>query len=527
LLSVLLAGGIAYVVSGTLPKIYDGKVTLIVGQSLTAVNPDYNQLLTSQRLAQTYAKVATSRPILDRVIQGLGLKVDAQELEKHVQAEAVRDSTFIVIAAQDPDPTRAAAIANEVAQQLIAASPAIQGRQADVQNFIDQEVRATQGQIVDTEAELDRLTSLPTRTSDQDLQIQTLQNRLVSLRAAYGTLFSFSSNSASNLLGVIEPAIPPEQPSSPKILLNAILAAFTGLLLAAGIAFVVEFLDDTVKSPDDIEELTQLPTLGTILRMPGDDKRGPIHRLATHLYPRSPAAEAFRSLRTNVEFSSVDAPIRRLLVTSSIPGEGKTTTASNLAVAFAQVGRRTLLVDADMRKPGVHKLFDLANDRGLTDLLRGDDVDLAGIAHAVEQPNLLVITTGSLPPNPAELLASNKMQALMDRFSEEADLVILDSPPLQAVTDAAILSSMVDGTLLVVRAGQTRRGAMRQGLDSLGRVGANVLGVALNRLSQRTMKTYGYEGYEGSYYGAADGSNVPNAEDTKRPEAVIPEAKTR
>jgi capsular exopolysaccharide synthesis family protein len=521
--STLVTGTVAFFVIGSLPKTFDGSVTLNVGQSLTALNPDYNQLLTSQQLAQTYARVATSRPILDKVIEAMDLGVSPVDLGKRVRAEAARDSTFIIITGQDRDPARAAAIANEVAKQLIAASPGIQGRQTDVQSFIDAEVKATERQITDTVAELERLTALPIRTPAQDDQVQTLQNRLASLRSAYSTLFAFSSNSASNLLSVIEPAIPPEAPSSPKVLLFTILAAFAAFAVATAFAFAVDFLDDTVKSPDDVEGLTHLPMLGAIIRMPGDDKRGAIHRLVTHLYPQSPAAEAYRSMRTNIEFTSVDEPIRRLLITSAVPGEGKTTTAANLAVAFAQSGRRTILVDADLRRPGVHELFDLRNDRGLTNLLIGDAVALQTVAQQVEEPNLRVITTGTIPPNPAELLGSNKMVTIMEKLRESCDLVIIDSPPLQAVTDAAILAAMVDGTVLVVRAGATRRAAVRHGLESLGRVGAKVLGVALNRVAGGTLRTYGYASADA----APDGADEAKIKARTRPDGFVAEAETR
>jgi len=214
---------------------------------------------------------------------------------------------------------------------------------------------------------------------------------------------------------------------------------------------------------------------------------------------RGPAAEAYRTLRTNLEFASVDEPVRTLLVTSSIPGEGKTTTSSNLAVAFAQAGRTVILVDADLRKPGIHKLFDLPNASGLSSLLRTDDVAIDDVAQATEEERLRVVTTGPLPPNPAELLGSHRMQTILERLVAAADLVIVDSPPLQAVADAAILASITDGTLLVIDAGRTRRAAAGRGREALAKSGARVLGAALNRLSQRGHGDYVYYDYYGAY----------------------------
>ena len=225
--------------------------------------------------------------------------------------------------------------------------------------------------------------------------------------------------------------------------------------------------------------------------------RREMYQLAGLLYPRSSAAEAYRALRANIEFASVDAPLHTLLVTSAAPGEGKTITASNLAVVIAQAGRTVLLVDADLRKPAVHAVFDLPNMRGLTTMLRDDTVSLDAIAHVTEQPGLRILTSGPLPPNPAELLGSSRMQAILGRLQESAELVIFDSPPLQAVTDAAIMSSFVDGTLFVIDAGRSRRRVVRVAREALTRAGANVLGAVLNRVPARS-----HHGY-GGYYGAS------------------------
>jgi capsular exopolysaccharide synthesis family protein len=494
---VVLASGAAYLLSSALPKVYDAKVTLIVGQSLQSVNPDYNQLLASQRLSQTFAELVTTGPLLTKVIAKEGLDATPDELRQSVRADAPRDSTLLTISVTDPDPVRVASIANTLATELIAASTAIS--KSDSQQVGDQDLTAAHAQIEETQAEVQRLVGLSFRSVDQENQLQLLQGRLVSLRQTYASLLGFSSTSGSKLLTVVDPAAPPLNPSGPRVLLNTLLAAFLGLLLAVGVAFLIEFLDDTLKSPEDIEAVTGLPTLGTIIRMKGDQGRSQIYRLASILYPRSPAAEAYRTLRTNIGFASLDKPARTILITSAIPGEGKTTTAANLAAVLAQTGHFTLLVDCDLRKPGVHKIFDLPNVRGLTDLLRSTDIPIREVAQTTEQEHLAVITTGPLPPNAAELLGSSRMRAVLERLTEAAAFVIIDSPPLQAVTDAAILSSLVDGTVLVVDAGHTRRGAVRNGREALAKVGARVLGVTLNRMSESMSGDYYYYDYYGGY----------------------------
>jgi non-specific protein-tyrosine kinase len=238
-----------------------------------------------------------------------------------------------------------------------------------------------------------------------------------------------------------------------------------------------------------------------------------MYQLAALLYPRSGVAEAYRTLRTNIEFSALDAPIRTLLVTSSVPGEGKTVTAANLAVVFAQAGRRVLLVDADLRKPGVHIIFDLPNAHGLTTLLRSADVSLDAVVQSTEQDNLRILTTGPLPPNPAELAGSQRMRTVVDLLTSTEDLVIFDSPPLQAVTDAAILGSFLDATVFVIDAQRSRRRVIRPAREALAKAGANVVGAPLNRVPARANSDRSpyYGGYGRYDEGAAGPSPVPDA----------------
>jgi capsular exopolysaccharide synthesis family protein len=508
IISAILAGVAAFLVSGSMPKIYQAQNTLIVGQSLTATNPNYDALLAAQRLSQTYASVVTTRPLAQRVIDKLGLHLTADQLLTEVKADAPVNSALINITVSDTDPGKAAQIANAFGDELIAASPAIQGQAADLQKQIQANLDSTQAEIKQTQSQIDDLSANAYRTAAQDQDLQTLEARIVSLRATYAALLPNLNSNSSNLLTDVEPAVAPTAPSSPKTLLNVILALVLGLLAAVGIAFLVEYLDDTIRSSEEVEEVTGLATLGVVPAMKGDSKRKELYRLETLLNPRSPVAETYRALRSNIEFACVDNSLRTLLVTSALPKEGKTTTAGNLAIVFAQTGKRVLLVDADLRKPGVHSLFNLPNQHGLTTLFRDENATIASVSQVTELDKLKVITSGALPPNPAELLGSKRWHAILERLKAEADLVIIDSPPLQAVTDPALLAAAVDGTVFVVHARKTRRGAIRQGFAALARSDGKILGVVMNRLKQREYDQYyyAYSSYYSAYYGSdADG----------------------
>jgi non-specific protein-tyrosine kinase len=521
IVSVAVSGAGAYLLSSLQPRTYQAEATLIVGQSLSAVNPDFNALLVSQRLSATYATIATTRPVLQKVIQRLGLDETPEELAARVSAASDPDSALLSIEALDRDASRAATIANTLAEELIAATPSVAGDSTEITQSIDEDLAAIQKDIVDTQAEIAGLSDLETRTIAQDARLDTLRGRVISLRSTYATLLSFSPGTASNLMTIIQPAFADETPVAPRPLLTALLAAVVAFMITSAAVFVVEYLDDAIKTPDQVEEVLGLPTLGAIERMGGDAERPAMYRLATLLYPRSGAAESFRTLRTNIEFAAVDKPIHKLLVTSALPSEGKTVTGANMAVAFAQGGRRVLLVDADLRKPGVHEIFSLANDEGLTDLLRRDDVRLGSLVRTTEQKNLDVLTAGPHPPNPAELLASQRMKSLLPTLVEGYDLVIFDSPPLDVFSDAALLGSFLDGTVLVVESRRGRRGRIQDAREALGKANANVLGVVLNGLPAKAPAEYGrYYGTSPDVSGDARLAGAGPGSDTRPPSGM-------
>jgi tyrosine-protein kinase len=477
--SAVLAGVLAYLVASAQPRVYEARSVVLVGESLTGLNPDYDQLLVSQRLSTTYAAVAGTRPVLEKVIAAVGLQDSPDALSRRIQVDTSPDSSLMTIVARDGSPARAAAIANALAEELVNASPGLRGQEADFLRDIEADLSALREQIAAASADIARLSSLPVRTAEQEQQLDALQNKSASLRATFADLLGLSMSNASNLLTIVQPAVAPDQATAPRPLMTAILAAVAALIGACAIGFVLAYFDDTIKSSDDLRALLGLPTLGVITRMKPLRVDTEADRLEALRQPRSSVAESYRTLRTNVEFASIDEPIKTLLVTSASESEGKTVTAANLAIVFAQNGRRVLLVDADLRRPGVHELFAASNVNGLTSVLRGK-VEEGAVSKPTPQENLSILTSGPLPPNPAELLGSHRMRDLVTQLEGSYDLVILDSSPIHNVTDAVVLSSFLDAALLVVGAKRGRRSLLLHAHEALARANANVIGSVLN-----------------------------------------------
>jgi polysaccharide biosynthesis transport protein len=493
LVSAVLSGAVAFVGASLQARVYEADATLMVGDTLSTSNTDYNDLLASQRLSKTYASLATTRPLLERVIAKLNLQTTPDELLKKVRAAAALDSTLLTVTAQDGDATRAAAIANAMAQELISSSPDVQGgAQQDFRESVQRELDGTQALVASTQTQVDQLAAKQNRTPEEDATLNDLQDRLATLRQTYASLLAFLTNSGSNVLSVIEPAVAPEIAVSPRPLFTLVLGVLIGLMIAVAVVFVVEYLDDTVKTADDVQDLVGLPTLGAIARIRRAG-RDTLDRLIALHAPRSGAAEAYRTLGSNIDFAALDAPVRTLLVTSPGPREGKTFCAANLAIVLAQSGKNVLLVDADLRDPDLHHVFGVANSSGLTDLLRSSSAKTPDVIQPTDVDRLRLLTAGIPPAIPAELLGSQRMRAVLEKLQADADLVILDSPPLQAVADPAILSSLADATVLVVEAGRSRRATVRAAAESLARANARVLGVVLNRLAQKPASGYGPE----------------------------------
>lgn len=343
----------------------------------------------------------------------------------------------------------------------------------------------------------------PAQTGSSDLNgASQMQSTLELYRQIYLQLLSNLENvklaKMQNTPNVsqLERAEVPVMSISPRPLRSALLGAMVGLMLCVGGIFLISYLDTSIKTPEDVERELGLSVLGFIADM-GTKEEQPGAYVARN--PRTPIAEAFRSLRTNLNYTGVDKPLRSLLVTSTGPGEGKTTISVNLAVVIAQSGKKVVLMDADLRCPAVHRFLNAPNRTGLYNLFKEGITPESVCYNNLPVKNMSVITSGSIPPNPAELLGSSRMSSILENVQEQADIVILDCPPA-LVTDAQVLAAKVDGILLVIQPGKTRVDAVKSALDQFNRAGTKVVGVVLNRIPKNRGYYYGGYRYYSPYY---------------------------
>ena len=370
--------------------------------------------------------------------------------------------------------------------------------QAGIGDLTTQEA-AQKTQLADTRAALAQAKALVERFPVQEFQYATLKREADGAQAedeAYsGRVADLALRAQAHhpTARIIQFAVADPEPVRPKRLQSILFACLIGLFVGVCLALLQEFLDDRINSVEEANRVLGLPSLGYVPSLSQADAL-----LMPQMQGLDPASESYRVLRTNIHFAAVDAPARTLLVTSSNPGEGKTTTAVNLAFAMAVDGKKVILVDTDLRRPSVHKLLSLAHTPGLTDVLLGHASLDDTLLENEDMPNFVVLTAGSTPPNPSELLNSRTFRNLVDDLMGRADIVIFDSPPVLVASDAPILASQMDGTVLVVETGSTKKGAARQTVKLLHQARANVLGVAYNRMSAKD-GGYGYYYYQYNY----------------------------
>jgi capsular exopolysaccharide synthesis family protein len=292
--------------------------------------------------------------------------------------------------------------------------------------------------------------------------------------------------------------MPPSTPYAPRKLFYAALATFLGALVAIGCVALLEYLDNTVKPSINFERDFGMPLMSVLTRVP---KLKPgAEQVVILEHPTSSFAEETRLLRTNLEFAAASKPISSLSITSALPGDGKSTVAANLSVAMAQAGFQTILIDADLRRPTLHKVFNIPNSRGLTTLLLNPDQGWEKVATWIPGANIWLLPSGPLPPSPADLLSSDALPTLVEQLGQLADVVIVDTPPVLAVSDPLVIATHVDGVLMVASSGSTRIDVLHRAIDSLPRDSVRMIGVVLNQHAERSSDSQ-YYGYSSAYYG--------------------------
>ena len=352
--------------------------------------------------------------------------------------------------------------------------------------------------------------------SEKEIQYLSLQRENETNQQLYDSVLKrlketgVTGGLETNNVRIIEKAGVPTAPIRPRRGFTLVVAVGLGLVLGLGSAAGLEYFDRSLKTPDDVERRLGLPAIAIIPKFPGKTRRRRKGRrrapkLVAESDPQTPASEAYRTLRTNLAFAAVDSKPRSLVVTSATIGEGKTTTAANFSVVCAQAGVRVCLVDSDLRRPTLHRIFGLGNEQGLTTALV-DGISFAQVAQPTRIENLSVLTSGPIPPNPSEMVGSKRMGELLTGAVADFDLVVCDTPPLISVGDGVALAAQAEGTIVVVESGNVPHDVVRRAVEQIDAVNGRIVGVLLNRVDlRRDGYSYGYYRYYHAYYGSENG----------------------
>ena len=523
LLVVAATGSAVYIVSQRLP-VYRSSVTLQLSPA-----PERNAFVfsvpeRSKELALTYSIFLKTHTFADLVVKREGLAMTPEALIEAISARLIEDTPFFEITAVGASPENAQRLATIIANNFITENLTQQQQQQQARRSagmdtmqlllrekLERERQNYEALVTEFRQRIEQAQTQPPSTNRDQLiesmqtQLSGYEERLLKVMGDQVNLLPANGDSAIDTASIVEPAALPVRPINSSSNLQTVLFALLASLIAGiALAFGLEFLDYTVKGPEDLEEIFGKPVLGVFNRWQGGDAKQAEEGIVTLKEGNSALAEGFRVLRTNLYFTSVDRPLHSLVITSAGPGEGKTFVASNLAVAIAQTGKRVILVDADLRRPNVHRRFGLARMPGLGDLIIANGAagptGFQGYLQDGPVPGLRVLTCGIGMPNPAELLTFEHTAKIFEALEADADLVIYDTPPVLTVTDAAILAGRADAVLQVVKAGTTRRDLVLKTRDILQRVGGKVVGPALNMVHEHEIGYY-YQYYYYHKYG--------------------------
>jgi succinoglycan biosynthesis transport protein ExoP len=519
LIAALLAGGVAALISYNQTPIYRTGAKLLINQASSSSSMNLVQdMTTSGRVAQTYAQWMSQRIVIERTLAQLGLPNDPGFIAQQIPlltATPVGDSQIIQVIIEGPNRELLVAFARALPTVFAQWVQEVQtSRYAETKESLVTRLDDLNRQIETTQNTINLLGEA--RDFQQQLEYNRLAEDLSRLRNNYNTLATtyetllMTEAQSVDTIAVIEEAATPGAPVRPTPRRSIALALAVGAMIAGALIFLYELYTDRFRSSDEIRHILASPILGAINR---------IEKMATHSNqaliainePRSLSVEAFRRLRTNLRFADVDSKLHTLAVTSANPNEGKSIIAANLAVVMAQAGLKVILVDADLRKPKLHHIFELTRAPGLSDALINDTFDgLDLMLQPTAEPNLRVLSVGRKAPNPAELLGSQRMHDLLATLRDQADLVLLDTPPVLAVSDSQIIGTQVDASMIILDITQTTRRMALTAVEALDQVNARVIGIAINRVASRGRSYYYYNYYDTyEYYEQDDDDDRP------------------
>lgn len=499
----LLAAISSFIITSRQPPIYQAHTTLMVGQSINDPNPVQTQFYLEQQLAQIYANMAQRQPIQEGTMKALGLS-----WLPDFRVSALPNTQLVDIQVTDTSPARAQAVANEVAHQLMLRSPTVgQTEDTNRQDFIRSQLDNLQSQIKSTQDDIQKLReeignlNSARQIADKQNEISSLENKLTVLQANYATMLGNSKQGAPNSLSVIEPAELPTVPVGPNRLLSVVLSSVVGLLLASLGAYALEFLDPTFRTVDEVSKNLAFPLIGHI----GVVEKDADFFLYVVKYPLSPVADGFRSLKNTLEIAGVGSSIKSLQVISAETGEGKSTISANLAATFAKSGKKVILVDADLRKRSLTRMFELTEQQGLYNVL-SKKVSLKEGVQSTAVNNLSVLPAGVVEDNPIDVLNTVNIETFVKELEHMAEVVIYDSPPT-FISDSLTLIRKVVNLIYVVRLGRSRRDVVKKFKDEFGLANVQVIGTVVNGLP-KDASIYGrrYHKYA-SYYNMSEKSS--------------------
>lgn len=462
------------------PEVYVSRTTLMIGRNaILNPNPDAGQIYLASQLASIYADMANREPIQVKTMEAL-----QTTWLPNYQARVIPNTQLIEISVTDTNPKRAQIVADALATQLINAGPAVGANETGQrQEFIKQQLESLQLQIQETETRLEELQmslagqNSASQVANTEREIAALTDKLTSLRQSYADFLANSQGGALNILSVVEPANLPSRSVGTNKAVIILLAALVGFSLAAGAAYLLEYIDRTIKTTTDVERVLHYPVIGYLSEISENGNN------ATFVldHPNTALSESIRLLKSNLDFFGLDHPAKSILVTSPSQGNGKTTVAVNLALALSRGDQKTILVDADLRRPAVHSVLKMSVKPGLAEIIKGDRT-LDGAVRIWRKNKLDVLAAGGRLPNVTEIAGSKRIGSILTSLKDIYEVVIVDAPPL-LISDAYNLASKVDGVILIMVPGQTREEQARAMKEQLERAGAKVIGVVFNKIS--------------------------------------------